>query len=268
MPNATTPLTPTPLPPEDESATLAALQVSVSRHRVWLIVLSAVLVLSFLGIIGMGVLVVGPFMGGFAVSSGASEEQIDEAESEIQQAYGSRLEDLEVRVVEVKYGGAPFPYSLMDGDTMKSLYISYGLQGSDVIIADLLDVDMFGGDLSMTGMLPTKGSMVSRMTPEQFDKLLVAYSAETEKPLGSVRRYGDEPFFMETGQTAPEEVTVNNETFPTKELWTAAEGRIIEGDSVDMNDGAYMGGVALIFHEDPETGEFTFLGTEPVETMW
>jgi hypothetical protein len=127
---------------------------------------------------------------------------------------------------------------------------------------------MYGEGVASSGMLPTKGSLVSRMSPEKFDRLLAAYADETKSPLGAVRRYGDESYFSETGSKVPDELTVGDRTLPTKELWSAVEGRIIKGDSVDMSGDSDYSRNALIFWEDPATGEFAFLGTEPTNSMW
>lgn len=254
-------------PAVDAAASLARLQASSRRHLIWLIVLTVFMALALCGVIS----VVGMTFGIGAVFEGpdmASDEQISEAEREIEAAYGAKLQDLEVRGVEVTYGDVPFPYSIMSGGDMESLYIEYELKGSDVVVADLLEAGFYGDGLSSSGMIPTKGSLVSRMEIDQFERLLAAYGAETTAPLGSIRRYGDKPYYMETGTSIPDELTVGDKSYPTKELWTANEGRIIEGDSVDMNDEEGMGRSALIFREDTATGEFEFLGTEPMEPIW
>lgn len=251
----------------NDGAALSALAVSVRRHRIWLIILTSVLALMTAGIVAMVMLAVG--IGSFASESlGVSEESVAKAKQEVEGAYGDRLKKIDVRSVEVDYGGTAFPFSLMSGGSMKSLYVEYSLKDSDVVFADLLSSGMFGEGVASSGMLPTKGSLVSRMSPEKFDRLLAAYSAETKTPLGAIRRYGDDSYFSETGSKVPDELTVGDRTLPTKELWSAVEGRIIKGDSVDMSDDADYSRNALIFWEDPATGEFAFLGTEPSNSMW
>lgn len=254
--------------PEAESdIALAKLEASVRRHRIWLIILTATMVVALCGVtsvvgltLGVGATLGEPDMAG--------DEQISKAKQEIELAYGERLRDLEVRAVEVEYGAAPFPYSLMSGGGMESLYIEYGLTGSDVLVANLLESGMFGGGLSTSGMLPTKGSLVSRMELQQFERLLTAYGNQTKAPLGSVRRYGDRPYPTETGVSVPEEVTVGDTSYPTKELWTVSEGRVVKGDSIDMSDESGLGRSSLIFRENTATGEFVFLGTEPAASVW
>jgi len=266
--------TPEPEPTEDtaaagepDSTRIAALETSLRRHRVWLAMLTAILglfAISALALIGL----VSYELGSAFEDTGVSDESAVEAKSEIQQAYGDRLDDVEVRAVKVKYEEMPFPYSLMGGDDAKSLYVQYRLKGSDVTVADIVEGGVLGEDVATSGMLPTKGSLTSRMTPEQLDRLLVAYANETNKPLGSVRRYGDSQYPMEPGVAVPDEVTVGNRAYASKELWAANEGRVVEGTEVDLSSESEMSRKALIFHEDPETGEFTFLGIEPSANYW
>lgn len=247
--------------------TLAALEASIRRHRIWLIILTLAMVLSACG----ATTVVGLTLGLGATSGGpdmASDERVSGIKEEIGVACGDRLEDVQVRAVEVKYGAAPFPYSLMSGGNMESLYVEYRLKDSDVLIANLLEPGMYGDSLSASGMLPMKGSLASRMSLEQFERLLAAYGSQTKTPLGSVRRYGDRPYLSPSGSTVPDEVTVGDARYSTKELWSVTEGKVIKGESLDISEDMGLGRNALIFREDKATGEFVFLGTEPAELTW
>lgn len=103
------------------------------------------------------------------------------------------------------------------------------------------------------------------MTDGQFAAFLTAYAAATPSPLGGVRRYGDSPMEM-PGQSVPRTIKSGGRRYRTDELWSAKEGALIEGDSMSIDDSAYSEGTMHVFHEDPKTGEFSYLGTE--SGMW
>lgn len=244
----------------DTGPSTAALAVSVRRIRLWLIVLS--LIVS--GMVFVGVAVAGLFVMSFRGPESEilpTTRGVDDVREEFKSALGSRLESIAVREVSIDFGSPPFPYSLLRGETgEKMTYVEYRLKGSPVLVAGMLG-GPFGGDPSRSGMLPTRGSLASRMTDQQFQRLLSAYAAETKEPLGSVRRYTDRPYMQ--GGDVPEKVAVGARQYPARELWSAVEGRLVKGDRVTFSDESMFGRDALIFHEDPKTGAFTYLGTEP-----
>ena len=269
MSDSATPAGVAPASPEGEVlARMEALKSSVRRLWIWLIVVSVVLACVVVGVFVAVAGVYAPMLGFSDESMGATPETVTKTRQEIQNAYGDRIGNLTVRTVKVDEMGLPFPYSMASGTDSKSLYVEYTLKDSNVVVADLMGLGPYGDNISASGMLPTKGSLVSRMSPEQFDRLLLAYGRETKSPLGSVRRYGDAPFEGEGGAVTPDEVTVGGKKYSTKELWSANEGRVITGDSVDLNDESDFNRNAFIFREDPATGEFVFLGTEPADTVW
>ncbi len=187
---------------------------------------------------------------------------------EIESAFGDELESLDVRTVRVDYG-EPFPFSLISGmpGGEEAIYVEYKLKGVDVVIADVPG-GPWGFDLVNSGILPVRGSLASRMTHEQFGRILRAYAEETEAPLGSVRRYGDSSGMMYYDSPSPDEIVVAGIEYPTKELWSAVEGTLIEGERIDMSLGMDYVRKALVFHEHPETGEFEYLGSESVDMYW
>ena len=164
-----------------------------------------------------------------------------------------------MRLVTMKFDDPSIPADAA-GD-QQFVYVQYRLKDSDVVVADIVG-GPFGPDPTSMGMLPTQGSLQSRMTPEQFDRFLAAYAGETTAPLSGVRRYNDRAEMMMPGSVQGGVVRVGDKKYNAGDLWAAAEGMTVEGDTVGM-DVWSTSRKALIFHEDPKSGAFTFLGTEP-----
>jgi hypothetical protein len=192
-----------------------------------------------------------------------SEQQVAEARSEVENAFGNRLENLEVRIVQVDLPEDAFAGAPEDAGPPPLLYIEYRLKGVSTAIAGTL-ADPFMS-VASSGLVPTKGSLISRMTEEQFDALLAAYAEATPSPLGGVRRYGDSPMEM-PGMAGVETIKSGGRTYRTDELWAVKEGVLIAGDHIGMEDSAFTEGTLHVFHEDTKTGEFSYLGTET--GMW
>ena len=55
---------------------------------------------------------------------------------------------------------------------------------------------------------------------------------------------------------------VGNKKYKAGDLWAAAEGMLVEGDTIGR-DVWSTSRTALVFYEDPKSGAFAFLGTEP-----
>lgn len=201
---------------------------------------------------------------GFGEYMTIEDHQLERARDEVEEAYGQRIKKLDVRVVTMSYDDTPFSF-MSSGMDEELVYIECELK-SGVVIAD--PVSSFYGveNLSGSGIIPTRGSLTSRMTDEQLDAALAAYAAETDTPLGSVRRYTDDEMFDET-DSVPDEVEIGKKTYASKELWKFVEGLIVEGDTVDGNNESYYSRRAHVFHEDPDTGEFVYLGSESAE-VW
>ena len=253
--------------PHDDGAALSALRTSVNRQRIWLIWLTVVTTVSVLCVLSVVALFTIGFSSALSQPSHVSAEQLGQTKQEVERAYGDKLQKVEARAITLEIGGGPSPFTILPGADSESIYVEYSLRGSSVVVAGLLG-GTFGNDIASSGMLPTEGSLASRMSLEQFQALLAAYGAETTSPLGSVRRYNDDPYANESGSKSSDEISVGAQTYPTKELWSAAEGRIIKGGRVDMNDSSSFARKAFIFREDPATGQFTFLGTEAADTIW
>jgi hypothetical protein len=196
-----------------------------------------------------------------------TDQELSKAKAAVTDALGDKATDVEVRRVKVIYDGAPFPVSLLGGGDEQVIYVSYQLKDSGVRVAGRLG-GPYGSSVAGSGLLPTVGSLESRMTPEQYDRLVAGYAANTKEPLGMVRRYSDRELFAEEGTPAGAEVTLGNKVYKTRELWWASEGDVIEGDTYEESIDGEPSVNALIFHEDPKTGAFVYLGTEPVEMYW
>ena len=254
------------VPVPDVVPSIAELARSVRRHRIWLIILTLVLVLPLIASCGSIAFLASTF-GPMSDMSTIQDEEADRTRQEIEDALGDRIEDLEVRVVSMSYGDSGFPFSLMpSGYDEQSLYVEYRLKDSGVVVADL--VGPYAMDAASAGLIPTRGSLASRMTDQQYDRLIAAYAAESNSPLGSVRRYNDAESMMMEETTVPAEVVVGDTTYPSKELWSATEGRIVRGESFNADEEMSFTRRVYVFHEDPKTGEFTPLGTESAEIWW
>jgi hypothetical protein len=240
---------------------LAAIAASLKAIRVWLIALTVVVALLVAAVVGVGVKAFDGDGGEIPYDSVGeilqpSDEQVAEARAEVEGAFGDRLESLEVRILEP------------DGDMgvygpPAGLYVEYRLVGADVTVAGIV-MDPFQS-VSAAGLVPTRGSLRSRMSEEQFDALMAAVTDATISVVGGVRRYGDMPQGMPVPELA-DEITSGDRSYPVDELWTVLEGTAVEGDTLDEDTLGYMGQTAHVFHEDPETGAFVYLGTEPA--MW
>jgi hypothetical protein len=244
-----------------------ALATSVRRLKIWLGILTgivALLIVCTIGAVGMSVVGLGIIPGALQDMPGGPS--VSDTRQQVQDAFGSQIQRLEVREVTQDFGGPPFPYSLIDGSSgMKTVYVEYQLKGTDVVVAGVLGDGPFGSDAAASGMIPTKGSLASRMTPDEFKRLLAAYGAETRSPLASVRRYNDQSIVEPDGNSAAQAtVTVGSKDFAAKELWIVTEGKIIKGDKVSTDE-MMMGRKAYVLREDPATGAFTSLGSEPAD---
>lgn len=251
--------------PHSTGPSTAELARSVRNLRRWMIALTVVVALTVMGGAAMAGVALWGIVGIGAMSdpTAPTDAMADKVRDEIKSALGDKLESVDVRAVEFDYGGKPpFPYSLVDGvGDSKSIYVEYRLKSSPTLVAGVLEGPM-GMDISSSGMLPTRGSLASRMTDEQFAGILKAYAQETKAPLGSVRRYSDQSAMYE-GKTSSDMVPVGAKEYPSKELWSASEGIVVKGDRVSLSDTAPYQRKAYVFHEDPKSGEFTYVGTEP-----
>lgn len=256
------PVNPVPL---EVGPSLADLAKSVRRHRIWLIALTVLMMLPVL-LSCFSLLAIPMALDGFVGEMSIDDEQLERARDEVEEAYGDRIKELDVRVVTTRYDDMPFSF-LSGAMNEESLYIECELEDSGVLVADVISVVFGIEDLSGSGIIPTKGNLASRMSDEQLDAVLEAYAAETDAPLGSVRRYTDPGQMYDESSPAPDEVRIGKTAYPSQELWKISEGLVVKGDTVDGNSDELFTRQGHVFHEDPETGEFTYLGTEPAE-IW
>jgi len=254
--------------PEEEATT--DLVAAVRRLRIWTISLTAAVALLAIATVVGGIVlsresdtVADPNAMYMGAPPSVTDEQLASTREDIESAYGDKLDTVEVRRVTMDYGDPMMP--LAAGGEEQLIYANYRLKGSPVAVADIVG-GMFGPDAASMGMLPTEGSLTSHMTLEEFGRLLVAYAAKTSTPLGNVRRYDDSTMAMMTGSAPKSVVSVGDKKYKTSDLWAASEGLALEGDQVGVEE---MGSrKALIFYKDPQSGEFTFLGTEPAVGGW
>lgn len=254
---------PAPLPPALEvGPSIADLAKSVRRHRIWLTVLTVLMILPLLlscfGLSAIPIALEGLAGGMMSID----DEQLERSRDQVEDAYGDRIKELDIRVVTTVYeDGLPFSF-LPNGMDEESLYIECELKDSGVVVADVISMFYGPENLAGSGIIPTKGDLSSRMSEEQLDAVLEAYAAETDSPLGAVRRYSDADEMYGDGSPVPEEVKIGKKAYPSSELWKLTEGLIVEGDTVNGDDESFYTRRAHVFHENPETGEFLYLGTE------
>jgi len=244
--------------------TIAELTGSIRRLKRWLIALTVAVALLVAALIVAAVFVVPQAIdeqdgSAYDVPMGPGAEQVDATRTEIENALGDRLENVEVRLVTMKFEDPSMPADAPSEESF--VYAEYRLKGSEVLVADIVE-GPFGADPASMGMLPTQGTLQSRMTLEQFERLLAAYGRETAAPLSGVRRYNDRAEWVMPGSAQSVSIEVGDKEYRTKDLWAATEGLRVEGDTVGMDIWS-TNRKALIFYEDPKSGAFTFLGTEP-----
>jgi hypothetical protein len=249
--------------PQTHEGAAAELLTTVRRLRAWLIVLSVLVALLVAAAIVAAVLVPRAIDDrdetAFVGAIGPTADQVATTREEIESALGGSLEGLDVRLVTMKFDDASMPADVPSEE--RFIYVQYTLKDSGVVVADIVG-GPFGPDPMTMGMLPTQGPLQSRMTPGQFDRFIAAYAHETTSPLGNVRRYNDRAEMMMPGSAPGEVVRVGNKKYKANDLWAATEGMTVEGDAVGM-DVWSTSRKALVFYEDPKSGAFTFLGTEP-----
>jgi len=252
-----------------EGAAAAKLVTTVRRLQIWVIVLTVLVALLIAAVI-VGFVRWPRDTDDDQVPANSTpvmtvtDQQLATARQEIQSAYGDTLDSLDVCRVTMDYNDPSLPAGA--GGEEQFIYVNYRLKGSSVVVADIVG-GPFGPDAASMGMLPTQGSLTSRMTQEKFDRLLLAYAAETSAPLSNVRRYNDSIAMMVPGAPQNGVVPVGDKKYKASDLWAASEGLLVEGDRLGMETlGASR--KALIFYEDPRSGAFTFLGTEPAVGGW
>jgi hypothetical protein len=240
----------TDVPPKMEPDSVQELKRSVRRLRIWLGVVTAGLVLLLLGscspIAIIAVLA--------ATSNGApSQSEIASLRSSVQSGLGDRLSSLEVRSISIKDPTTPFPFSAFG--LGHDIYIQGQLKGSGVTIAATVPQ---GSDPAASGLVPTQGALTDRMTDAQLDRFLAAFHHETSQPFGGVTRYSPQ----NSSAAASGTVTIAGTAYPLQELWSATIGRLVSGNSIDLVSSGSNTTQALVFWENPKTGEFQFLGKE------
>gem|GEM_PF-3400713 len=232
------------------------------RLKRWLVVLTVLVALLLAAAIAAAVLIPRAIhdqqQSTYGVPFGPTADQVASTRKEVEAALGDRLASLEARLVTMEFVDPSMPAETPEE---QFIYVQYRLKDSGVLVADLVGGPL-GTDPASMGMLPTQGTLQSRMSEEQFARLLAAYGSETAAPLSNVRRYNDRTELMMPGSAPGNTVQVGKRKYRASDLWAATEGMEVAGDTVGM-DVWSTDRRALIFYEDPKTGEFTFLGTEP-----
>jgi len=224
--------------------------------RRWVIALSVVLALVVVGACGIvGMTAYTGFYGASMMSSGEPEDQVAAIKSKIEKAYGDDLADVSVKAVEVD-SGVPFFLSGFSGIDQHAYAAEYTLASSSVKFATVL---MDESSMGYSGFLPLHGSLASRMSSEQLESLLKAWSAETDDPFGGVRRYTDSDMMM-MEESVGATITLGGKDYPSQRVWAATEGTVVKGDELKFD--GLMELDALVFFENP-AGEFVFIGREP-----
>ena len=251
------------MPGRDAARDPSELVTAVRRLRVWLIVLTVLVAALVAAAIVGAVLLPGRIGNGnggeYAGAPTVSDAQVAATRQEIEKALGDQLAGLEVRRVTMSFDDPSLPAGVPNEEQF--IYVKYQLKGSSVVVADVLG-GPFGDDPASMGMLPTRGSLVSRMSEEKFRRFLAAYARETSAPLSNVRRYNDRLQMVQPGTVQQSVVPVDGKNYRASDLWAAAEGLLVEGDHLGM-EAMGTDRKAFIFYEDPKSGAFRFLGTEP-----
>jgi hypothetical protein len=248
--------------PARGDASLASVVRSLKLIKVWLIVLTVILVAVGAATVYGLVDEDEPQEPYYGEMYEPTDQQVADALAEVEEAYGDNLESVEVVAVEVDLGEEMQGIPEGEGPP-PTIYIEYRLKGiATPFAATLMDPMM---SVSASGLIPTRGSLVSRMSMEQLERLIAAYGDVTSAPIGGVRRYGDSTMMPE--QSVADKIKSGGRSYKTDELWSVVEGAIVEGDTVDIEDTAYATSTVHVFHEDPKTGQITYLGTEPAG-MW
>lgn len=243
-------------PPAEQPDPLAAAEKRITRLRRWVIALSVVV-----GLLGISALC-GLFalVGSFGMFASGFEADPEEIESAVRDAYGDDLKSVSVREVQMTDEAIPFPYSVLEGPG-SVFAVEYRLKSSDVpFSAAVWDVD----EMRYRGLFPMTGSVVNRLSEEEFAALLEAWKAEyPNKPIGGIVRYGDPEMMMESASLPPT-ITVGGVDYATNDLWRIQEGDVIKGDTFEMDDTTW----SVVFSRDPKTGKFVFVGREQGMSMF
>lgn len=242
-----------PAPVEEAIAQLTA---SVRRLRVWVIVLSVIVGIGVLGT--MSPLAFVALMAFGDGSPDVTSAEVQAVETAVEGAVRGMTDEADVRKVQVSYGGDSFPFAFMGGTDM--IYVEYKIDDTGVTVANVFN-PVPGTTLLDSGLIPTQAIGDSKLTAEQFARLLDAYAVRSKKPLGGVLPYGASQWSAEPSDTGT--VTIAGGKYAASELWSALPGRTVKGDKVRENRDIVSGRETLVFRLDPGTGEFTYVGSEP-----
>lgn len=184
------------------------------------------------------------------VDVGPNPTQIPLIKDYIVGAYGSELESLDVRQVEITDSYAE------DGDPpLRPYAVTYKLKGSDVTVTGLVE-DLYR--VNYYGLLPTQAPLQHQLTISELRTLMAAWRARTDKPMGFA--YSDASAFTEwsTGDT----LWFGGKGYTVDDLWTVSEGWVPTSTTATTTDGLPEVRDMVFFH-DRVSGTFKFLGMEP-----
>lgn len=260
------------MPPSAQTASTVHvddLERRIRNLRRWVIALGAALGVTLLlacalaSVLAAPVMLVSTLMAGSEGPWGQASgpDTSDELRDEITAVYKESLTSVEVKRVSVVYEDEP---ALLGMGGEPAYAVEYRLKGSPVTIANV--VSEFDGNLVSSGLLPPKGTLKSKLDPNQLITLLKAWDKHSPKPFGGVLRYDEalslgSDFDPSVRASQPDEIVVGETTYKTSDLWVVFPGRTASGSKVkaEMMD---SGQTVSVFHIDRKAGRFRYVGEE------
>jgi hypothetical protein len=246
-----------PTPPAPPAAPIAANPVLAELRALkrWMIVATVLLAVGLsaivaIGAIGLSVVIAsnsdsGPDTPSVAAMDPAGVKPITDA---VTAAYGDKLESVEVTQVELVYDGQV---------TYRPYAVVYRLVGFDRAIEGMVDDP---SDLIDYGLVPTAGGVGSGLSDKEFADLRGLWSDRSAKPMGfTYSMVGDN-----TSWEVDDKVTYGGKTYLAQDLWAVSEGWTPVASPVP--EGSIISGNELVFHLDPKTDSFSYVGSGPSQS--
>ena len=203
-------------------------------------------------------------VGGFVAHGPDAELTVDETRERLESEWGDRIVSLEVRAVRLEFLGSWLPSGLRPHE--EAVYVEGRLREPDVSIAAVVS-PAYGMDAQGMGLLPTKkGAFNEPLSDNQLTQLIVAYRAETDAPLGGIYSALEYLELFSRGLVSDDQMVTDTRGrgYPVRELWAVTEGVVLTGDAITEEELLEKNREALIFRENPKTGEFVYVATERV----
>jgi hypothetical protein len=242
----------------------AAVLASLRRQRNWLIALTVAVVLIALSLVVFPVAFLVFGLGGMMGYGGEPSIRVDEVRQQVQAEWGTRIEDLQVRSIELEFDGSG-PGFLGGLPSERAVYVEARLKQPALVIAEVIGPAV-AFDVASSGLLPSQAPLTSRLSQAQLRKLLSAYQAQTQAPVGGISRYTEQSY-MRPPQVQVESVRVKGRRYKLDELWMVREGILVEGERLSMERMAGPGRLAHVFWENPRSGAFEYVAAEPTQ-LW